>query len=67
MTTDYIAAIRDLAATGTESDALFVRLSDKDCMAVAAAVKADPTLRAAALHPNCSGMVDTFVLSVAMA
>ena len=60
----YIAAVRNLAATGTEGDPLFLRLSGIDCMTVIAAADNDPTLRDAILHPRCSGLVDTYVLSM---
>jgi len=61
----YAAAVHKLADTGEEGDALFVRISDDVCMALARLIRSDPTFRAAVAHPNCSGMVDTYLLSVA--
>ena len=56
-----------LHATGEALDALFVRLSNADCGAIAAAIKADASLRAAVLNSEASGMIDTYLLSVAAA
>lgn len=62
---DYIDAVRELASSGTEYIILFSRLSDKDCMTIARKLLQDETLRAAVLHPNCAGLVDTFLIDVA--
>ena len=64
MSAAYIAAVRHLAATGEGLDPLFTRLSNKNCIAIAAAIKEDATLREAVRHENCKGMVDTYLLSV---
>lgn len=61
----YIQAILDLAEDGTESDALFVRLSDSDLIAIANQMDIDGVLRNAVLHDNCRGLVDTYLLSIA--
>lgn len=61
----YIQAILDLAEDGTESDALFVRLSDSDLIAVAKQMDTDSVLMAAVKHHNCMGLVDTYLLSIA--
>jgi hypothetical protein len=61
----YIQAILDLAEDGTQSDALFVRLSDSDLIAIAKQMDADSVLMAAVKHDNCMGLVDTYLLSIA--
>ncbi len=62
---DYIGAIRQLARNGEESVVLFTRLSDKDCMTIARMLLQNEKLCADVLHPNCAGLVDTFLIDVA--
>ena len=65
--TDYQAAILEQASNNSEPAILFDSLSDADCHIVANAIINDANLRAATLHDNCKGCVDTFLLSVAAA
>ena len=65
--TQYQAAILDQAANNSEPAILFERLSDNDCYTIADAIAADADLRAAVLHDNCKGCVDTLLVSIAAA
>ena len=65
MSAVYIQAVKDLAANGTEADVLFLRLSDRDLFQIADQMQSDATLLQAVKHPNCLGLVDTYLLSLA--
>lgn len=63
----YVEAVMKLAATGEADDALFARVPDAECVRIAKVIKIDAKVRTAFQHPNCGGMVDTFLLEVAAA
>lgn len=61
----YKAALFEQAANGSNPDALFERISDETCAQLADEILTDSELKAAILHGNCRGLVDTYLLSVA--
>jgi hypothetical protein len=63
----YVEAVIKLAATGETDEALFSRVPDAECDRIAKAIRFDANVRAAFQHPNCAGMVDTYLLTVASA
>jgi hypothetical protein len=63
----YIEGVREMIVLGNEPAILFERLSDADCMAIAAAIKTDDGLQWLFRREECAGCVDTFLLYAAAA
>lgn len=61
----YKSALFEQAANGTNPYALFERISDDTCAQLASEIPTDSALKAAILHDNCRGLVDTYLLDIA--
>lgn len=61
----YKAALFEQAQNGSNPEALFGRISDETCAYLADEIISDSELKAAILHDNCRGLLDTYLVSIA--